>query len=683
VEIVGTLWWPQTVRIDWPIMSTRAESPGQRRQPRRPRPSGREVSARSESLVEPAESGALPKIDSPQALQGLTPEQLSVLAAEIRDFLVAKVARTGGHLGPNLGVVELTLALHRVFDSPRDRLLFDTGHQAYVHKIVTGRQDGFDMLRQRGGLTGYPSRAESEHDLIENCHASTALSYADGLAKAYALRGEHRHVVAVVGDGALTGGMCWEALNNIAAAKNPVVIVVNDNGRSYAPTIGGLADHLATLRLNPGYERVLDLIKESLAKTPLVGKPLYEVLHAVKKGIKDVVSPQAMFEDLGIKYVGPVDGHDLPAIESALRRAKRFGGPVIVHAVTTKGYGYQPAVDDEADRLHSPGAFDPQTGRQTAAPSLKWTSVFGDELVAIAEERPDIVGITAAMGDSTGINKLAARYPERAFDVGIAEQHATTSAAGLAMGGLHPVVAIYATFLNRAFDQVLLDVAMHRLPVTFVLDRAGITGPDGPSHYGIWDLAVFGVVPGLRIAAPRDATTLREELREAVAISDGPTLLRFPTGSVPADLPALRRAGGIDVLAESGAKDILFVGVGPFAHLGLEVAQRLEGQGYGVTVVDPRWVRPVPVELVGIAATHRLVVVMEDGVRAGGVGSAVAQLLRDSDVDVPVREVGVAPGWYPHGTRAELLSDLGLTAQVVARDVTGWISAVEPADLLH
>jgi len=595
---------------------------------------------------------------------------------------VEKVARTGGHLGPNLGVVELTLALHRVFDSPRDRLLFDTGHQAYVHKIVTGRQGGFGQLRQRGGLTGYPNQDESEHDVIENCHASTALSYADGLSKAFALRGEKRHVVAIVGDGALTGGMCWEALNNIATARNPLVMVVNDNGRSYAPTIGGLADHLATLRLNPGYEKVLDLIKDSLAKTPLVGGPLYEVLHAVKKGIKDAVAPQAMFEDLGLKYIGPVDGHDVAAVESALRRAKAFGGPVIVHAVTKKGYGYQPAVADETDHMHSPSsAFDPETGRSHAPASLKWTAVFGDELVQLAHERDDIVGITAAMPDSTGISKLAEAYPDRAFDVGIAEQHATTSAAGLALGGLHPVVAVYATFLNRAFDQVLLDVALHRLPVTFVLDRAGITGPDGPSHYGIWDMSVFGVVPGLRIAAPRDAATLKAELREAVAIDDGPTIVRFPTGSVPADLPAVRQVGGIDVLAESERRDVLLVAVGSFAHLGVDVAARLHEQGYGVTVVDPRWVRPAPIELAGLASAHKLVVVVEDGVRAGGVGSAVAQLLRDRDVDVPVREVGVEPGWYPHGSRNELLADLGLTAQDVARQVTGWVSGLAADDI--
>ncbi|HEX6681887.1 MAG TPA: 1-deoxy-D-xylulose-5-phosphate synthase [Candidatus Limnocylindrales bacterium] len=622
----------------------------------------------------------LSTISGPQDLKALSPEQLPVLAAEIRDFLIVKVARTGGHIGPNLGVVELTLAMHRVFDSPRDRFVFDTGHQAYVHKIVTGRQDGFDLLKQRGGLTGYPNQNESEHDLVENCHASTALSYADGMAKAYVLRGEARHVVAVVGDGALTGGMCWEALNNIAGRDYPLVIIVNDNGRSYAPTIGGLADHLATLRLNPGYEKVLDLIKDALEKTPLVGKPLFEALHAVKKGIKDAVAPQAMFEDLGIKYVGPVDGHDQHAMESALQRAKRYGGPVIVHAVTHKGYGYPPALQDEADRLHAPGAFDPETGKLLAAPSLKWTSVFAEELVELAGERPDIVGITAAMPESTGIDKLAAAYPDRAFDVGIAEQHATTSAAGLALAGMHPVVAIYATFLNRAFDQVLLDVALHKLPVTFVLDRAGITGPDGPSHYGIWDLSILGVVPGLRVAAPRDAETLRLALREAVAISDGPTVLRFPNGSVPAALPALRQVGGVDVLAEARNKDVLLVTVGAFAQLGVQVAAELGKAGYGVTVVDPRWVRPAPIELVGIAAEHRLVVTIEDGVRHGGIGDAVAKLLRDNDLDMPVRDLGVPVQWIDHGSRAEILAEVGLTVPDVTERVTKWVSRlVTPA----
>ncbi|MFB9239851.1 1-deoxy-D-xylulose-5-phosphate synthase [Plantactinospora siamensis] len=641
------------------------------------------------SDVEDSATGAelLGSVRGPRDVKRMSAEQLAVLSAEIRDFLVAKVSRTGGHLGPNLGVVELTLALHRVFDSPRDRFLFDTGHQAYVHKMVTGRQEAFDRLRQRGGLSGYPNQAESEHDLIENCHASTALSYADGLAKAYALRGEQRSVVAVVGDGALTGGMCWEALNNIATAGNPLVIVVNDNGRSYAPTIGGLADHLSSLRLNPGYEKVLDAVKDALGSTPLVGRPMYEVLHAVKKGIKDAVAPQAMFEDLGIKYVGPVDGHDIAALESALRAAKNFGGPVIVHAVTRKGYGYRPAEEDEADCLHSPGsAFDVETGKLLAAPSVKWTHVFRDELIALADERPDVVAITAAMGEPTGVAALARRHPNRVYDVGIAEQHAVTSAAGLALGGMHPVVALYATFLNRAFDQVLMDVALHRLPVTFVLDRAGVTGPDGPSHYGIWDMSILGVVPGLRMAAPRDAATLREELREAVAVDDGPTVVRFPTGSVAADLPAVRRIGGpeatgpggaVDVLAESERTDVLLVAVGAFGQLGVEVANRVAEHGYGVTVVDPRWVRPVPTELVKLAERHRLVVTVEDGVRAGGIGDALATALRDADVRVPLRDLGVPVGWHEFGTRAQILADLRLTAQDVARDITGWVSLLE------
>jgi len=620
----------------------------------------------------------LSSIRSPEQLKALPPESLPTLAAEIRDFLVDKVSRTGGHLGPSLGVVELTLAIHRVFDSPRDRILFDTGHQAYAHKIVTGRHEGFDKLRQRGGLSGYPCREESEHDLVENSHASTALSYADGLAKAFAIRGEDRHVVAVVGDGALTGGMCWEALNNIAAGKDrPVVIVVNDNGRSYSPTIGGLADHLASLRLNPGYEKVLDTVKEVLGHTPLVGPPLYDALHGIKRGLKDAIAPQGLFEDLGLKYVGPVDGHDSDALEVALRRAKAYGRPVIVHAVTRKGFGYAPAEDDEADCLHSPGAFDPLTGKAHAKPGLKWTSVFADELVKICDERGDVVGITAAMAGPTGIEKLARKYPERTFDVGIAEQHAVTSAAGLAMGGLHPVVAVYATFLNRAFDQTLLDVALHKLPVTFVLDRAGITGPDGPSHYGVWDYTILGVVPGMRVAAPRDAVTLREELREALAWEDGPTAVRFPTGVVPEEIPALERIGEADVLHRGEASDVLLVGLGSFASTALDVAERAAEQGIGVTVVDPRWVRPVGPEILDLARSHRLVVTLEDGVRAGGVGTAIAQALRDAEVDVPLRDLGVPVQWHPHGSRAEILADLGLTAQDVARTVIEWVSRLD------
>jgi 1-deoxy-D-xylulose-5-phosphate synthase len=618
----------------------------------------------------------LENLHGPTDLKRLTDEEVTRLAAEIRAFLVDKVARTGGHLGPNLGVVELTLAVHRVFDSPSDAIVFDTGHQSYVHKIVTGRSAGFDTLRQRGGMSGYPSRAESEHDLVENSHASTALSYADGLAKAFQLRGQRRHVVALVGDGALTGGMCWEALNNIAADHTrPVVIVVNDNGRSYAPTIGGLADHLASLRLQPGYERALEGGKRVLQSTPVVGKPLYAALHAAKRGIKDALSPQMMFEDLGLKYVGPVDGHDVHAMEAALRRAKEYGGPVVVHAVTRKGNGYAPAENHEADQMHATDVMDPITGEPVKPKKATWSTVFSDELVRLGADREDIVAITAAMLGPTGLDKFASRFPARCFDVGIAEQHALTSAAGLAMGGLHPVVAVYATFLNRAFDQLLMDVALHRQPVTVVLDRAGITGPDGASHHGMWDISILGTIPGIRVAAPRDAKSLAELLREATDVDDGPTVLRFPKAAVGPDIPALERKGTVDVLrrpAEGESADILLVAVGVFGELGLAAAERLADQGIGVTVVDPRWITPVPAELVEMAGQHRLVVTVEDGGRHGGFGWALAAAMRDAEVDVPLRDLGVPQEFQEHGTRAEVLADLGLTAQGVARRVTEW-----------
>lgn len=629
----------------------------------------------------------LDSVHGPAELKRMRHGQLQQLAGEIRDFLVDKVRRSGGHLGPNLGVVELTLAVHRVFDSPRDAIVFDVGHQSYVHKIITGRHAGFDRLRQTGGVAGYPIRGESEHDLVENSHASTALSYVDGLAKAFQLSGEGRHAVAVVGDGALTGGMCWEALNNIAAEPGrPVVIVVNDNGRSYSPTIGGFADHLASLRLQPGYERVLDGGKELLLHTPVVGKTIYAALHAAKAGIKDALSPQMMFSDLGLKYLGPVDGHDLLALEKALHAAKAFNGPVVVHVVTEKGHGYPPAVNDGHDQMHQTDPIDPETGLPKPK-GRSWTSVFGAELTRIGDERPDVVAITAAMLRSTGLDKFAERHPDRWFDVGIAEQHAVTSAAGLAMGGLHPVVAVYSTFLNRAFDQLLMDVALHRQPVTLVLDRAGITGPDGPSHHGMWDLSLLGMVPGIRAAAPRDAETLREELREAVAISDGPTVLRFSKGGVPARIPATERIGVVDMLRKAASPDVLLVAVGAFAPLGLAAAERLADQGIGVTVVDPRWVLPVPAELVKLAGEHRLVVTVEDNGRHGGFGSALAAVLRDAECDVPLRDLAVPQQFLAHGSREEVLARVGLTAQDVARKVTEWAANLlgestqhEPAD---
>ncbi|MFE9116485.1 1-deoxy-D-xylulose-5-phosphate synthase [Streptomyces sp. NPDC007172] len=622
----------------------------------------------------------LENIRGPQDLQALDQAELGELAQEIREFLIPAVARTGGHLGPNLGVVELSIALHRAFESPVDRILWDTGHQSYVHKLLTGRQD-FSKLRTKGGLSGYPSRAESEHDVIENSHASTVLGWADGLAKANEVLGRDGHVVAVIGDGALTGGMAWEALNNIAAARDrPLIIVVNDNERSYGPTIGGLAGHLATLRTTDGYERVLAWGKDVLQSTPVVGQPLYESLHGAKKGFKDAFAPQGMFEDLGLKYVGPIDGHDTEAVESALRRARRFHGPVLVHCLTEKGRGYQPALDDEADRFHTVGAMDPLTCEPLTPPNgPSWTAVFGEELARLGAERPDIVALTAAMLHPTGLTRFAERFPERVWDVGIAEQHAAVSAAGLATGGLHPVVAVYATFLNRAFDQVLMDVALHRCGVTFVLDRAGVTGADGASHNGMWDLSMLQVVPGLRIAAPRDAAQLRAQLREAVDVADAPTVVRFPKESVGPDVPALARLGGMDVLRRDEDADVLLVAVGVLAPVCLQAAELLAGRGITCTVVDPRWVKPVDEQLPPLAARHRLVAVAEDNVRTGGVGWAVGQALRDAGVDVPLRGFGIPEQFLAHAKRGEVLADIGLTPVEIAGRIGAALAATEEA----
>jgi len=626
----------------------------------------------------------LEQIRGPADLQHLSQQQLRDLAAEIREFLIHKVAATGGHLGPNLGVVELTLALHRVFYSPHDPIIFDTGHQAYVHKMLTGRSDEFESLRKKGGLSGYPSRAESEHDWVESSHASAALSYADGLAKAFELSGHrNRHVVAVVGDGALTGGMCWEALNNIAASRRPVIIVVNDNGRSYAPTIGGVADHLATLRLQPVYEQALERGRDAVRSLPLIGESAYRFIHSVKAGIKDSLSPQLLFTDLGLKYVGPVDGHDERAVEVALRHARGFGRPVIVHVVTRKGMGYPPAEADEADQMHSTVPIDPATGQATKIAGPGWTATFSDALIGYAKKRRDIVAITAAMPGPTGLTAFGKRFPDRLFDVGIAEQHAMTSAAGLAMGGMHPVVAIYSTFLNRAFDQIMMDVALHKLPVTMVLDRAGITGSDGASHNGMWDLSMLNIVPGIRVAAPRDATRLREELGEALDVDDGPTAIRFPKGDVGEDIPALERRGsgvsGIDVLAVAAPglnHDVLLVGVGAFVSMALAVAKRLHNQGIGVTVIDPRWVLPVSDGVIELAAQHKLLVTLEDNGVNGGVGSAVSAALRRAEIDTPCRDVGLPQEFCEHASRGEVLADLGLTDQDVARRITGWVAAL-------
>ncbi|MBS2534468.1 1-deoxy-D-xylulose-5-phosphate synthase [Catenulispora sp. NF23] len=624
----------------------------------------------------------LEAIQGPRDLDKLSSEQLIELAAEIRAYLIPTVAKTSGHIGPNLGVVELTIALHRAFDSPKDTILWDVGHQSYVHKLLTGRRD-FSALRHAGGMSGYPARAESEHDVIENSHASTALAYADGIAKAHQVRGvTDRQVVAVIGDGALTGGMAWEALNNIAAAKDrPVIIVVNDNERSYSPTIGGLADHLATLRTTQGYERFLEWGRGMLGRTPVIGTPLYEALHGVKKGLKDIVAPQGLFEDLGLKYVGPVDGHDIAGMEAALRRARHYHGPVIVHAITRKGEGYPAARNNVNDQLHQVAVdSDPETGQPLVPAGKSWTSVFSDEMVRIGAERDDVVGITAAMLHPVGLAKFAEAHPDRIFDVGIAEQHAVTSAAGMAFAGLHPVVAIYATFLNRAFDQVLMDCALHNAGVTFIADRAGVTGNDGASHNGVWDMSIFQVVPRLRIAAPRDGAQLRAQLREALDVDDAPTMIRFSKGAVCTDIPAVAKAGSMDVLRTTAgtelAPDVLLVSVGAMAGVALDVAERLADQGIGATVVDPRWVKPVDPAMLMLAAEHRLVVTVEDNVRVGGVGCVVAQILRDAGVHTPLRDFGVPAEFLDHANRGEVLEQIGLTGQRIAHEVVGLVAGL-------
>ena len=616
-----------------------------------------------------APHGLLSSISSPQDLRDLTPDQLAELGGEIRSFLIENVCQTGGHLGPNLGVIELTLAVHRAFDSPRDPIIFDTGHQSYVHKILTGRQDQFGSLRQRHGLSGYPSQDESEHDWVANSHASTALSYADGMAKAIRLQRKPGTVVAFVGDGSLTGGMAWEALNNIAASEDlPLVIVVNDNGRSYTPTVGGLARHLTGLRTNPRYEQILELVKRNVSRAPLVGNVAYDILHGIKIGLKDVLAPQGLFSDLGLKYVGPIDGHDIAEVERAFQQAKQFRGPVLVHCMTRKGNGFKAAEDHVEDHFHAVGKINATTGEAIGASSGQtWTELFSEELLRLGSNDERIVAITAAMVYPTGLHRFAQAFPDRCFDVGIAEQHAVTSAAGLAMGGLHPVVAVYSTFLNRAFDQVLLDVAMHRCGVTFVLDRAGITGPDGASHHGMWDMSILQVVPGLELAAPRDGVRFREALARSLAIDEAPSVLRFPKDLVPPDLPAVDQFDGMDILLRTEQPRVLVVAVGQLAKTAVAVGERLSDQGIGVTVLDPVWALPVNPAIADLARDHDLVITIEDNGVVGGYGSRLAQELRSAGVDTPVREFGIPQEFLPHGGRAELLQEIGLTPQNIAR----------------
>ena len=615
-------------------------------------------------------------IQSPDELRAMSPEELTALAADIREFLIEKVSRTGGHLGPNLGVVELTIAIHRVFHSPRDIVLFDTGHQSYVHKILTGRADQFDLLRQRDGISGYPNRRESDHDVIENSHASTALSWADGVSRGFSLTGQpDRHVVAVVGDGALTGGMSWEALNNLSPESDRnLVIVVNDNERSYSPTIGGLATYLTTLRASKEYERILSRGKRMLHNTPFVGKYIYGTLHGIKKGMKDMLAPQGMFEDLGFKYLGPIDGHDIEAMERTLQMAKEFGSPVIVHAITEKGRGYKPALDDMAEKFHAVGIVDPVTGKPLKASAPSWTNVFSEEITQIGRENPKVVAITAAMLGPTGLDKFAQSFPDRTIDVGIAEQHAVTSAAGLAYAGVHPVIAIYSTFLNRAFDQLLLDVALHNAGVTFVLDRAGITGDDGPSHHGIWDLALTGIVPHMHVGAPRDGARVKELLRQCIAIDNAPSMIRFPKGAIPADIPALERADGIDILHRGDTNQVLVISIGSMAAMALEMAQLAHKESIEVTVIDPLWVKPISSNLTALCAKYSTVVVMEDGIKHAGIASTITESLREAGSPCVVHSIGIPLEFIEHSKRNEILEDLKITPAAIVQQIAGWIS---------
>ena len=633
----------------------------------------------------------LDAITSPRDVKRLTLDQLGTLAGEIRQLLIDKVSATGGHLGPNLGVVELTLALHYIFDSPSEPLIFDTSHQSYVHKILTGRAGQFDTLRKKGGLSGYTSRSESEHDWTESSHASAALSYADGLSKAKELSGEGEdRVVAVVGDGALTGGMCWEALNNIAAGERNVVIVVNDNGRSYSPTIGGFArnltrlrDQLAQIRMQPTYDEVMETGKKTLKSMGWVGERTFEALRAIKEGVKYQVVPSEMFPELGMKYIGPVEGHDIKSLLQAFSYARSHAGPIIVHVATEKGHGFAPAVNHIADQMHSTGVIDPVTGEELNAAAPGWTSVFSEELIKAAHERPDIVALTAAMAGPTGLAPFAEQFPERFFDVGIAEQHAVTSAAGMALGGLHPVVAIYSTFLNRAFDQLLMDVGLLSQPVTLVLDRSGVTGSDGASHNGVWDLAIGSIVPGIRICAPRDPARLREEFREAIDYSAGPTVVRFPKGDIGIDIDAVERlSSGADILfrpageAEDDELDVLLVAVGSFAENAVTMAEEVGADGLRVTVVDPRWVIPIDPQLIEMAAQADRVVVYEDGVIRGGVGSALAEALSSAEVDTPLRQLAFPDIFPMHASRSEILRDYGLDPASAAQQLRDWASAM-------
>ena len=627
----------------------------------------------------------LESITGPRDLRALSKRQLDQLATEIRSFLIKKVSRTGGHLGPNLGVVELTMAIHRVFDSPDDPIIFDTGHQSYVHKILTGRAAGFDELRQRGGLSGYPEPAESEHDWVSNSHASTALSWGEGMAKGFRLRGEKRTVIVVVGDGALTGGMAWEALNNIADNDDlRLVIVVNDNGRSYTPTVGGLANHLAGLRTDHRYEKTLSLIKRTVNRMPLIGRPVYDLMHGFKTGVKDVLAPQSMFSDLGIKYTGPLDGHDIATLTNHLEQARQYGGPVIVHCVTRKGRGFQAAEANDEDRFHAVGKINEFTGEPLSATvQATWTDAFAEAMVKLGQRRQDVVAITAAMLHPTGLGRFAAAFPDRSVDVGIAEQHAIVSAAGLARTGLHPVVAVYATFLNRAFDQVLMDAALHNAGITIVLDRAGITGSDGPSHNGMWDMSLMGMVPGVQLAAPRDQARLVAALDRAVEVDDAVTVIRYSKERLPDEMREVAHLGEglerVDILRRPDGARVLVVGHGQFVGMAISVAERLDDQGVPAAVADPLWSLPISETLVGLAAGYDIVITLEDNLVEGGVGQKLRARLGQIRSSTRVLNFGIPQRFLSHGSREEVLEEIGLTAAQASIEALSAILSDESA----
>jgi 1-deoxy-D-xylulose-5-phosphate synthase len=613
----------------------------------------------------------LDSIHCPEDLRGLSTDELNELSEEIRQFIVAAVTTTGGHLGSNLGVVELTLALHRTFDSPRDVLLWDTGHQAYVHKLVTGRKDSFDRLRQAGGLSGYPNRAESEHDWIENSHASTVLSYAHGLASAFELQGQERQVVAVIGDGALTGGLAYEALNNLGHSGKRVLIVLNDNGRSYAPTVSHLSSSLTQLRLNPSYVQARQRIRHLLREIPGVGDLAYSSVHGLTSALREVVTPHTFFEALGIRYAGPIDGHDIAGVEQALANAREWPGPIVVHVLTKKGRGYAPAEDDDVQRLHDVKVV---TAASQSIPPTTYTHAFTRSLLRLAEGDSRVTAITAAMPGPTGLLPFEARFPTRFFDVGIAEQHAVTAAAGMAMAGLRPVVAVYSTFFTRAFDQANLDVGLHGLPVVFVLDRAGITGDDGPSHHGVLDLALGLTIPGMTVFAPSSAAEVEVMLEEALKL-DGPAMIRFPKTlpTLPADTGTGEGLSARKVRAGDGS--VCVFAVGKMLAVALDAADLLAEEGISVTVWDPRVVSlPDPVMLAD-ALRHELLVTVEDGVRFGGAGMFLADALRNGwSSTVPAVHLGTPRAFLAQGHPEDILASLGL-------DRTGVAGAIRDARL--